>query len=795
MADIKQIQIGSTTYNIDADKVDGKNAGDLSQVFRFGTTSSTSKIKIKINSTKTWMLCFTVTLYQGYRATKVMVSGYQYGSNYWYQPEARLLGDSDNTETISVYFGYDSVNNLWVGFDGGNYTGVSISDVTNGYTQLDNFTDLFTISNVSSLTTLQTTVTAASRANYANSAGNADTVDNKHASDFRPSTWTPTYGDVGAASAGHSHTYSQVGAASAAHTHSYADVGAASAGHTHSYSDVGAASAGHTHPSYVNPTSLPANGGNADTVDNKHASDFRPSTWTPTYGDVGAASAGHTHTYGDVGAASAGHTHSYIPLAGTTALAGSIVPTSNNTVDIGSYTKKIRYMYASSVRTDRVCQAANDSVFYVGMRSDPGVTTVQVEADGNIILSAPSVYVEGSLIKNAAFYSSGTFASAGHNHDGTYLKTQYTSTFSVYAGNTCVSTFNQSANRSITFSAGNNITLTGTAGGGVITISATGGGGGGWTPSYYSEANGYIYLEPFEGIVQAGAALLNTEYSAAGAMQTNHMYITDNGMYNLEDYNAACGGIIFHERPYEFYYSIGWLTYSDNAYGYIGRGCMSHSAPDALVINAYGQYGSFPASNIYIKANSTMWISATDAVSIYGQYGINIKTGANQYGNISICGSQKVYISGYGNTTAGGVDIYATSYITLRTGNNYRGVSVNGIPVVAGYEHNVYAYRDGVAAFTVQVITSNSATINTMAKLASQLYYAGYDSGAWCCNVRGLYGLGSIITGIVGCGTTYSDVCWQYVSTNSAPRPAFDQAWNTTNTGWVIGDNVRVVQR
>lgn len=143
----------------------------------FGGTGSTTKIKINITSTVTWMLCFTVTLYQGYRATKVMISGYQYGSSHWYQPEARILGDSDGTETISVYFGYDSTNNLWVGFDGGSYTGVAISDVVNGYTQIDNFEGLFTISNVSSLATLQTTVTAESRANYAN---NADTTDGLH---------------------------------------------------------------------------------------------------------------------------------------------------------------------------------------------------------------------------------------------------------------------------------------------------------------------------------------------------------------------------------------------------------------------------------------------------------------------------------------------------------------------------------------------------------------------------------------------------------------------------------------
>ena len=143
----------------------------LKSKWTYRTDGSTSKIKININSTSNWMLCFTVTLYQGYRAIKVMVSGYQYGSNHWYQPEARLIGDSDGTETISVYFGYDSTNNLWVGFDGGNYTGVRISDVVNGYKAVSNWHSLFTISNVSSLATLQTTVTASSRANYAVSAG------------------------------------------------------------------------------------------------------------------------------------------------------------------------------------------------------------------------------------------------------------------------------------------------------------------------------------------------------------------------------------------------------------------------------------------------------------------------------------------------------------------------------------------------------------------------------------------------------------------------------------------------
>lgn len=57
---------------------------------------------------------------------------------------------------------------------------------------------------------------------------------------------------------------------------------------------------------------------------------------------------------------------------------------------------------------------------------------------------------------------------------GTASATHYTSTWSVYADSTLVSTFNQSANRSITFKAGSNITLNATANSGIITISGTG---------------------------------------------------------------------------------------------------------------------------------------------------------------------------------------------------------------------------------------------------------------------------------------------------------------------------------
>lgn len=83
---------------------------------------------------------------------------------------------------------------------------------------------------------------------------------------------------TGYAASDHTHTPASIGAASASHTHDYA-----ASNHTHTPASIGAAASSHGH-SYNDlsdkptiptiPESLPANGGNADTVDNKHASDF-----------------------------------------------------------------------------------------------------------------------------------------------------------------------------------------------------------------------------------------------------------------------------------------------------------------------------------------------------------------------------------------------------------------------------------------------------------------------------------------------------------------------------------------
>lgn len=141
------------------------NGGKASNVtaYHYSTTStSTGIFKININSATSWMLAFTIRLYQGYQYEDIVVSGYNYGANHWYTPQAILLGSTSGVTSVNVYFGYDSNWNLWVAIPGTSYTGLDIRDVTNGYTQINiDYSNLFTVSVVSSTpTTLQTTVTA-----------------------------------------------------------------------------------------------------------------------------------------------------------------------------------------------------------------------------------------------------------------------------------------------------------------------------------------------------------------------------------------------------------------------------------------------------------------------------------------------------------------------------------------------------------------------------------------------------------------------------------------------------------
>lgn len=163
----------------------------------FWTTGSTSWIKININSTASWMLSFVVRVYQSYTHYDIVFQGYNYGSNYWYSPQATLR--SSSTTSITVYFGYDSINHLWVGISGGNYTGVEIIECCNGYNQTGGTSisgngnqqaltpgNLFTISNVSSLGgTIQSQQTIYRPWLRNETVSNADMVDGYHANDLR----------------------------------------------------------------------------------------------------------------------------------------------------------------------------------------------------------------------------------------------------------------------------------------------------------------------------------------------------------------------------------------------------------------------------------------------------------------------------------------------------------------------------------------------------------------------------------------------------------------------------------
>jgi len=116
--------------------------------------------KISINSYTSWMLSFIVRIYHNYKAYDVQISGYNYGKDFWYTPEAVILGAS-TTETISISFGYDSAWHLWIAIPAQQYSGVDVVHATNGYTQVDNLEDLFTIEMVTGLPeTVQSTKTA-----------------------------------------------------------------------------------------------------------------------------------------------------------------------------------------------------------------------------------------------------------------------------------------------------------------------------------------------------------------------------------------------------------------------------------------------------------------------------------------------------------------------------------------------------------------------------------------------------------------------------------------------------------
>ena len=108
------------------------------------SSNSGKYYKININSTVRWMLNFTVKLYHAYYAYDLQISGYNNGSNHWYSPAAIVLGAS-TTHAIDVIFGYDSNSHLWIAIPADAYTGIDVLNATNGYSQITDIENLFSI--------------------------------------------------------------------------------------------------------------------------------------------------------------------------------------------------------------------------------------------------------------------------------------------------------------------------------------------------------------------------------------------------------------------------------------------------------------------------------------------------------------------------------------------------------------------------------------------------------------------------------------------------------------------------
>ena len=262
--------------------------------------------------------------------------------------------------------------------------------------------DYASVGALSSGTTIPTVYNSTLTIKVNNTA--AGTFTANASSDSTINITVPTdYASVNALSAGTAipSVYGDVGAASAAHTHTYSDVGAASAGHTHTYSDVGAASAGHDHSgvylpdgSYyagallISPNSYTSGTQQLQslyTTDAYVSSTLWLSPVDSMYSDTGDADGIHIGTsisgrylsieysyitvhgsfyanmayvngsqvktaafYDSTAFASSGHTHDYIPLSGTASLSGNLIPTVN-TVNLGNSNKPFGAVYANNV--------------------------------------------------------------------------------------------------------------------------------------------------------------------------------------------------------------------------------------------------------------------------------------------------------------------------------------------------------------------------------------------------------------------------------------------------------------
>lgn len=140
------------TSNID-NKFVKQIKGNISAAHGYAQGGASGYHLISIVPTSSWMLAFTIRVYQAYTYTDIAISGYNYSSDKtWYSPKATIIG-TNGTKSMDVVFGCSAANQLWLAIPANNYYGIDILNVTNGYTQITDYSNLFTLSVVATLPT------------------------------------------------------------------------------------------------------------------------------------------------------------------------------------------------------------------------------------------------------------------------------------------------------------------------------------------------------------------------------------------------------------------------------------------------------------------------------------------------------------------------------------------------------------------------------------------------------------------------------------------------------------------
>lgn len=208
---------------------------------------------------------------------------------------------------------------------------------------------------------------------------------------------------------------------------------------------------------YTIPTSLPANGGNADTVDNKHASDFAPashvgdtthvtstekaawnakSNFSGSYNDLSNKPTILTVGTGASNAAAGNHTHGNITNTGTitstavTSATGVLVYDSNNKIQRATAANARSIIGAGTSNlaigtTSTTAAAGNHTHNYAGSSSAGGAATSANKVNKALTFNnggsgvASGTTFDGSTARTISYNTIGA-AAASHAHDDKY---------------------------------------------------------------------------------------------------------------------------------------------------------------------------------------------------------------------------------------------------------------------------------------------------------------------------------------------------------------------------------------